>query len=38
MGTFVTISTLSLAGFAFCLTVFASARILGNYLVARWKH
>ena len=38
MATVVVISTLSLAAFAFSLTVFASVRVVRNYLVAHGKH
>ena len=37
MATAVVISTLSLAAFAFVLTVFASVRIVRDFILAHWK-
>ena len=38
MATAVVISTLSLAAFAFVLTVFASVRIVRDFILTRWGH
>jgi hypothetical protein len=38
MTSVVVISTLSLAAFGVGLMVFASVRVLRNYVVARWKN
>lgn len=38
VATFMVVSALSLAVFAFGLTVCAWVRAVGNHLPARWKH
>jgi len=38
MTTVLVISTLSLAAFAFILTIFASVRIVRDFVLTLWRH